>query len=355
MIKLRYHRPGTAPGTLAGLRPNGAEPSQITLIQYDEADISEFHPSSVEELISLFDPQKVNWINVDGLGDLETIRAIADHFHIHPLAIEDVLTTHRPKAELHAEHFHIISDMFYQDEEGSVSAEQVSLFVGADYVLTFQEATGRDVFDTVRARLNTGRGFARRMKADYLAYALLDAIVDQFFPILESVGDAIEAIEDRMLEKPSRKMLRRLYDCKRLLLLMRHGAWPQREIFSTLIRDDSELFTRSTQVFLRDCYDHTTQIIDIIESFRDLSAGLTDVYLSSLGFRTNEIMRILTVVSVLFIPLTFLAGVYGMNFDTRFPLNMPELNWPFGYIAFWVASLICVVAMLVFFHRKKWL
>lgn len=355
MIKLKYHKPGTAPGTLAGLGSPDPRPCEITLIQYDDKEITEKQISTIGELKRDLRPDRVNWINVNGLGDLDTLREIATHFHLHPLSLEDVLTTQRPKAELHVDHFFIISEMFYNDDAGEITGEQVSLFVGSDYVLTIQENTGRDVFDTVRNRLRTGRGFARKMKADYLAYALLDAIVDQMFPILEEVGDAIEAIEDELMEKPSRKLLKRLYDCKRLLLLLRHGAWPQREIFSTLIRDDSEIFSRSTQVFLRDCYDHTTQIIDIIESFRDLAAGLMDVYLSSLGFRTNEIMRTLTVVSVLFIPLTFLAGVYGMNFETQFPLNMPELRSPYGYIAFWMVCLTCVAGMLIFFRRKKWL
>jgi magnesium transporter len=193
------------------------------------------------------------------------------------------------------------------------------------------------------------------MKADYLAYALLDAMVDHFFPVLESVGDSIEEIEEELLDKPARSSLRKLYEAKRLLLQLRRAAWPQREIFNTLIRDDTGIVGRETQVFLRDCYDHTTQIIDMIESYRDLTAGLMDLYLSSLSFRTNEIMRVLTIVSVIFIPLTFLAGVYGMNFDTEMKWNMPELHWPFGYAYFWAVCVCIVLGMLIFFKRKKWL
>jgi magnesium transporter len=178
--------------------------------------------------------------------------------------------------------------------------------------------------------------------------------VDQIFPVLESVGDSIEEVEEELLEKPVRSSLRKLYEAKRLLLALRRAAWPHREIFSTLMRDDSGLVTRATQVYVRDCYDHVTQIIDIIESYRDLSAGLMDLYLSSVGFRTNEIIRVLTIVSVLFIPLTFLAGVYGMNFNTEFPANMPELSWPFGYVFFWVVCALISGGMLVFFKRKRW-
>jgi len=217
-------------------------------------------------------------------------------------------------------------------------------------VLTIQEESEHDVFEQVRSRLRAGRGYARKMKSDYLAYALLDATVDQFYPILESLGESVEKIEAELLRKPSRETPRRLYETKRLLLQLRRTAWPQREIFNTLIRDDSGLVSKETQIFLRDCYDHhTTQIIDILESYRDLAAGLMDIYLSSLSFRTNEIMRVLTVISSIFIPLTFLAGNYGMNFNTEHPWNMPELNWPFGAMA-------CIAAgMILFFRRKNWL
>ena len=193
------------------------------------------------------------------------------------------------------------------------------------------------------------------MKSDYLAYALLDATVDRIFPVLEAVGDSIESVEEELLDKPTRASLKKLYEAKRLLLQLRRAAWPHRDIFNTLIRDDTGLIGHETQIFLRDCYDHITQIIDIIESCRDLTAGLMDLYLSSLGFRTNEIMRVLTIVTVFFIPLTFLAGVYGMNFKTDEKWNMPELSWPFGYLYFWVVCLISVVGMFIFFKRKKWL
>ena len=356
MIRLRYHPPGTPPATLMVPPDREAAPPEITLVQYDEESLTETRVSSMEDLMARFDKEKVNWINVEGFGDIPLLQALAKEFGLHAIAMEDAVnTSQRAKAEHFGDHFFILTDMIYEDGEGSVAVEQVSLFLGSNYVITIQEEKGHDVFSYVRARLRAGRGYARRMKADYLAYALLDATVDQYFPILENIGNAIEEIEDVMLEKPTRDTLRRLYECKRLLLQVRRAAWPQREIFSTLIRDDTELVTRGTQVFLRDCYDHSTQIIDIIESCRDLAAGLMDIYLSSLGFRTNEIMRVLTVVSVLFIPLTFLAGVYGMNFDTQFPLNMPELKWPFGYIFFWGLCVLLVGGMLTFFKRKKWL
>ncbi len=325
------------------------------MIKYDSDRIFESQFERFEDLVQHCDPSMVNWINVDGLNDVELLRKLGEHFHIHPLALEDVLnTTQRPKVENYDDHFFIVSEMIYEENQ-RITLEQLSIFLGKFYVLTIQEESEHDVFEQVRSRLRAGRGYARSMKADYLAYALLDATVDQFYPILESIGDSIETIEEELLRKPTRETLRRLYEQKRLLLQLRRTAWPQREIFSTLIRDDSGLILKETQVFLRDCYDHTSQVIDLLESFRDLSTGLMDVYLSSLGFRTNEIVRVLTVISSIFIPLTFLAGVYGMNFNTEYPWNMPELNWPFGYLLCLGLMASIGVGMILFFRRKKWL
>jgi magnesium transporter len=354
MIRINYHPPGTPPATL--LPRKGATDSSISLIQYDSESILEADFDSFEELAAKLDPKKVNWINIDGLANVELLRKLAGKFSIHPLALEDVLnTSQRPKVEHFDSHFFIVSEMIYFNEASDLSFEQLSMFLGDSFLITLQEECGHDVFENVRARLRSGRGYSRTMKADYLAYALLDAMVDHFFPVLESVGDSIEEIEEELLDKPARSSLRKLYEAKRLLLQLRRAAWPQREIFNTLIRDDTGIVGRETQVFLRDCYDHTTQIIDMIESYRDLTAGLMDLYLSSLSFRTNEIMRVLTIVSVIFIPLTFLAGVYGMNFDTEMKWNMPELHWPFGYAYFWAVCVCIVLGMLIFFKRKKWL
>jgi len=354
MIRINYHPPGTAPATL--MPREGSKTSRITLIQYDQESILEADFDSLEELLTKFDPKKVNWIDIDGLNDITLMRKLGERFNIHPLALEDVLnTTQRPKVEHFTDHFFIVSEMIYFGDADELSIEQLSMFLGDGYLITLQEECGHDVFETVRARLRSGRGFARKMKADYLAYALLDATVDHIFPVLEVVGDSIEDVEEELLDKPTRASLRKLYESKRVLLQLRRAAWPQREIFNTLMRDETGLIGRETQIFLRDCYDHTTQIIDMIESYRDLTAGLMDLYLSSLGFRTNEIMRVLTIVSVIFIPLTFLAGVYGMNFDTEMKWNMPELHWPFGYAYFWFICMAIVGGMLVFFKRKKWL
>lgn len=356
MIHFHYKPAGTAPATLVPGKGASAR-AALSLVQYDSESLLEENFGTFEELAAKLDPAKVNWINIDGLGDIELLKKLGEHFHIHPLALEDVLnTTQRPKVERFPDHFFIVGEMIYFDEAEELAFEQLSVFLGDHFVITLQEECGHDVFDHVRARLRAGRGYARKMKADYLAYALLDAMVDQIFPVLELVGDSIEAVEEELLDRPSRSILKKLYESKRVLLQLRRASWPEREVFNTLIRDDSGLIARETQVFLRDCYDHTTQIIDIIESYRDLTAGLMDLYLSSLGFRTNEIMRVLTIVSVLFIPLTFFAGVYGMNFKTDVSKwNMPELSWPYGYPFFWTVCLCTVAFMLAFFKRKKWI
>lgn len=355
MFRFNYKPPGTPPGELRA--PEGAsEKSKLRLIQYNSDSLTDETFDDWNSLAAKIDRSKVNWIDIDGLGDIDTIKAAGETFGIHPLALEDALdTAQRPKVESFDNHFFIVSQMIYFNNKEELCFEQLSIFLGEYFILTLQEEEGQDIYKSVCKRLKSGRGFARRFKADYLAYALLDCAIDQIFPILESVGDSVEAVEDELLEKPKRTSLRQLYESKRVLLALRRTAWPHREIFGSLMRDDTGLIARGTQVFLRDCYDHTTQIIDIIESYRDLSAGLMDLYLSSVGFRTNEIIRLLTIVSVVFIPLTFLAGVYGMNFDTEFKTNMPELHWPYGYVYFWVLCLVISGAMLLFFKRKRWL
>lgn len=355
MIRLKYHTPGTPPATLLPVGAGGCAPV-IRLIQYDKAGYAEHRPGSVEELDALLDPKKINWIHVCGLGDVSLLRALSARFHVHPLALEDVLnTTQRPKVEHFDNHLFIVSEWIHPDGEGHLAIEQISLFLGDHYLLSFQEESHAGLYDPIRQRLKSGQGYARGMKTDYLAYALLDAMVDQFFPILEDVGGAIEEIEDELVDRPSRATLRKLYDSRRVLLQLRRAAWPQREVFNTLIRDETQLVSPEVKIFLSDGYDHCIQIIDILENCRDLTAGLMDVYLSSLGFRTNEIMRVLTVASVFFLPLSFLAAVYGMNFDQSSHWNMPEARWPFGYAFFWLLCLLIVLGMLVFFKRKKWL
>lgn len=351
MLTGKYHSPGTAPATLVAPQSSRTTAPAITLIEYDRETITESKVEKVEELFHCRDNDKVSWINIDGLGDVELLRKLGVHFGLHPLALEDVLNLHqRPKVEEYQEHFFIVLQMVFCDGKGESAFEQMSVFLGRNFLITIQEEGERDVFEPVRVRLRNGRGFARTMKHDYLAYALIDAVIDHFFPVLESLGEVVEELEEELLDRPTRECVSRLHDVKRTLLQLRRSAWPEREVLNALNRDESGMITSETKPFLRDCYDHTIQIMDVIESYRDLTSGMMDLYLSSLGIRTNEIMRVLTVVTTIFIPLTFIAGVYGMNFE-----NMPELKARYGYPAAIVAMTFIAAGMLYSFRKKRWL
>jgi magnesium transporter len=356
MFRFNYHIPGTPPAVLLRREDDPGKPPVLTLLSYNETDYFELQADSLEELEEHLTEDRIHWINIAGLGDTDLLRRLGERFGLHPLALEDVLNlAQRPKFEAYEDDFFIVSSMLYFDTPEELVAEQLSIFMGARFVITLQEERGEDFFERIRNRIRSGRGFVRKLQTDYLVYTILDAVIDATFPILEVLSEGLEDLETALMDHPTRQNLRKLYEVKRLLLQVRREVWPHREIFGALMRDDTGLVKKETQVFLRDCYDHTTQLIDMVESYRDLAAGLMDVYLSSVGMRTNEIMRLLTLVSTFFIPLTFLVGVYGMNFNTDSPFNMPELNWRFGYLYFWVVSLIICAGMLTFFRKKKWL
>lgn len=350
MFTSRYHQPGAAPATLV---PRGeARLPKITLIQYNSEVYEKREVESLEDLFSACDAHKgVSWINIDGLGDVEMVQKLGEHFGLHPLALEDVFQSpQRPKVEEYDTHFFVVCQMVYLSDAQELQFEQLSLFFGTKFLITVQEEPDLDVFSSLRARLKAGRGFARTRGHDYLAYAIIDSVVDNFFPILEPLGESIETLEDDLLDNPSRELIIRLHDLRRSLLHLRRNVWPMRDVVSLLTRDESGIVGKETKVFLRDCYDHTIQIMEVIESYRDLAASLMDIYLSSVGIRTNEVMRVLTVVSTIFIPLTFIVGVYGMNFHF-----MPELDWKYGYFACWGGMLLLSAGMLAVFRRNKWL
>lgn len=356
MFRFNYHIPGTAPAVLLRREDDPGQPPVITLLSYNQTDCFELRVDSIEELEPNLRPDCLHWVNVAGLGDVEVLRRLGEIFGLHPLALEDVLNlAQRPKCEAYENTFFIVSSMLYFDSPEELVTEQLSIFLGRNFVLTLQEERGEDFFERIRNRIRSGRGFVRKMQSDYLVYTILDAVIDAAFPILEVLSEGLEELENALMDHPTKNNLRKLYEVKRLLLQVRREIWPHREIFGALMRDDTGMVRKETQVFLRDCYDHTTQLIDMVESYRDLAAGLMDVYLSSVGMRTNEIMRLLTLVSTFFIPLTFLAGVYGMNFNTDSRWNMPELNWTYGYLYFWIVSLLISVGMFIFFRKKKWL
>ncbi len=353
--RLHYSKPGSPPGTLSLPDQSSAGRTSLHLLQFDAATLVEVDLPDVEALRARFDPAMVNWVQLKGFGDGTLLRRLGEFFGLHPLTLEDVTTTQRPKVEEFGTCFFIILDEVRVVRLPTLETRQVGLFFGENYVLTIH-AFEEDDFQPVRERLRQALGHIRSMRADYLAYALLDVTVDRLFPLLEGLGEDIERLEDVMLQQPSRQAQRHLHDVKRSLLQLRWSVWPTREIVNSLLRTDSGLVSPRTRLFLRDCYDHTIQAMELLENYRDLTTSLTDVYLSSLSMRTNEIMRVLTVVTTIFVPVSFLATVYGMNFNTKVsPWNMPELEWAYGYPAFWGLVLLVVVVLLVLFRRRQWI
>jgi magnesium transporter len=350
----RFHEPGTAPGTLKAAEQR-MDRARVTVMDYGPDHLEEKVVTRVEELIAYRDSPTVTWINVDGLHDVALVEAIGKHFGFHPLALEDILNCgQRPKIEDYGNHHFLVMKSLIHG--GRLDTEQISFFLAGNFVITFQEIPG-DSFEAVRERIRRGKGLIRKSGPDYLAYALIDALVDEFFPVLERFGEQIEALEAELLINPSRRTIQEVHRIKRELLMLRRTAWPERDVISAMQREESDVIHRETQVFLRDCYDHAIQIIDMIETYRDLAAGMLDIYLSSVSNRMNEIMKVLTIISTIFIPLNFIAGLYGMNFHTgsEHPLNMPELDWPWGY-PFALGMMATVAVLLVYyFKRKGWL
>ena len=348
-----YHAPGSAPGTLS--IESDAYPTEIDIFDYTPERINHSQNLTTQEIIPYLDTESISWIDIQGLGDEKILREIGEIFKLPLLILEDIVNVpQRPKLEYHPDFLLIITQMVMVKNKGFWT-EQVSFILGKNYLLTIQEEPLRDPFDPVRNRLEKNVGFIRQLEADYLCYALIDSIVDNFFPVLESYGDRLEDLEEEAIEKPNYQTLTKIYQIRRELLAFRRLVWPQREIFNSLIRDGSDHISPTVINYLRDCYDHTIQIIDVLETYRELASGLTDVYLSATGNKMNEIMKVLTVISTIFIPLTFIAGVYGMNFNPeKSPFNMPELNWYWGYFLCLGAMLLISGIQIYIFWKKGW-
>jgi magnesium transporter len=343
--------PGEAPGLLKLSKDSPKEPPVITLIEYGPDCLEERKDVGCDELLVHLNNELVTWINIDGLGDLSVLRILGERFHLHPLALEDVLdTSQRPKVEQYDDYLFIVAKMIYFDKNKEIGAEQVSMFLGNTFLITLQEEADFDVFEPVRARIRSGKGRIRKTGSDYLAYALLDSIIDYYFPVLESIGAEIDAIEDELVDNPLNRPVGSLHGHKRTLTQIRRMVWPLRDVTNLLLHEDPGLIRPETKVYLRDCYDHSVQLMDVVESYRDVLSGLTEIHISSIGLRTNEIMRVLTVISAIFIPLTFMAGVYGMNFT-----HMPELATRYGYFVCLAGMVIIAVGQLIYFKKRRWL
>jgi len=342
---------GLPPGSVVFVGDEKTTDIHFSVIDYTPDGLEEKRYTDVEDILDYRDSPTSTWINVTGVHDESIIRTIGEHFGLHPLIQEDIAHTgQRPKLETYDDHVYVVSKMLYHDEEADhLRAEQVSFVLGGSYLLSFQEDPG-DVFEPVRKRLREGRGRIRTAGTDYLTYALLDVIVDHYFVILEALGDRAEEIEDEVLDDPQTETQERINDLRRDLIFMRRMTWPVRELLSQLERLDSPLWSDDTRPFVRDTYDHAVQVLDLVESLRDVVGGLTDLYMTSLSNRMNEIMKVLTIMGTIFIPLTFIAGIYGMNFE-----YMPELTVWYGYPVAMTGMGAIAVVLLIYFRRKEWI
>ena len=340
---------GLPPGTLVYNGKVTTERVKITLIEYNETEYFEREFYDLSECINHVKNGMVKWMNVEGIHKTELIEAIGQQYDIHSLTLEDIVhIDQRSKFEEYENYALGVMKMITFD--GHIHAEQLSLILVGETVLSFQEPFGGDAFDVIRNRLRQAKGRVRKLRADYLFYALVDAVVDSYFSVIEKIGDAVEEIEEEIMNNENKSSLKKLYELKRELIFLRKQVWPMRDMINSMIRSESDFLSKDTHIFLRDLLDHSTRIIDTVETYRDLLSGIMDVYLSNASNRMNEVMKVLTIVSSIFIPVTFIVGVYGMNFDF-----MPELRSPYGYATVWAIMLAIMVGQIIFFKRKKWL
>jgi magnesium transporter len=351
LLKPRSRKIGLPPGTPVHIGELRTAQTEVTVFEYNGEQLAE-RLLAADDLASVCpEVSQVTWVNVEGVGDLPLLQRLADCFAIHPLVAEDIVNTdQRPKAEEYDTYLYVVVKMLTATADGRFASEQMSLVLGADYLLTFQEGLAGDPFEPLRERLRGGKGRLRSQGADYLAYGLLDMIVDNYFLVLETLGERIEILEEEVIGAPTPTTIREIYRLKRELLFLHRAVWPLREVVNSLIRRESPFIKDSTIVYLRDLYDHTIQVVETLETLRDMVSGMLDIYLSSVSNRMNGIMKVLTIIATIFMPLTFIVGLYGMNFK-----HMPELELTWGYPAVLLMMVAVTAGMVVFFRKKKWL
>lgn len=350
----RYHPAGTSPGTLTKSGAGDVQPLRIRLIDFDSDEFRVQVSASVAECQSYLRRDTITWVHIEGQPTEVAMRELGDSFGLHSLALEDVLNTgQRPKIEAFADHLFVIMSLpTLADHE--ISVHQVSFFLGKNYLISFCESDFTP-FEPIVDRLRIAGGRMRKRGADYLMYSILDVVIDRAFPLFETYGLGLEELEEQILENADRDTLSQIHLIRRELILLRRNLWPHREVINQLLRDESGLVRDDTHIYLRDCYDHAIQVMDLLETYRDMAGSMLEIYLSSVSNRMNDVMRVLTVIATIFIPLTFIVGVYGMNFDRGAgPLSMPELGQPLGYMFVWIAMLVIGIGMVLFFRSRNW-
>jgi len=352
-----YKKPGSAPGTIEHIGERHMDEIEITVHDFDEDHLEEVPIDQIQKAKPYLDEPSKTWIQVSGLHDTEKLKSIWNFFDLHPLIQEDIVnTSQRPKVEVYDNCiFFVLRLLTYSEQEQKIRAEQISIVLGENYVMSFQE-TSKEHFKPILDRLSVKGSRMRKHQADYLTYALIDAVVDYYFNIIEHIAGQIEMLEDELFQDPEDHLLQQIHKVRREIIYFRKSVWPLRDAMNTAIRDESRFIIDSTKIFLRDVYDHTVQVIDNIENYRDMVLGLHDMYMSHVSNKMNEVMKVLTIIATIFIPLTFIAGLYGMNFNTEIsPYNLPELSWYWGYPAALLVMGVVAVIMVVYFKRKGWL
>lgn len=353
-VKKRSTKAGLPPGSLVHIGRIYRENAKVSVFNYDDDTFKERIANTIDDCGAFRNPETVTWINIDGIQDLDLLQSIGELFGLHPLVLEDIANTNqRPKVEDYQDYLYVVLRMlYYNEEKNELAGEQVSIVVGKDYVLSIQEGDEKryDVFENVRERIRNGIGKIRKLGPDFLMYSLIDAIVDNYFVVIERLDDKIGEAENVLTANGKKDTLQLIQGLKREALILHKVIWPLREVTSTLQRDETMHVQSATHIYLRDVYDHVVQLMDTTEIIRDILSGMLDIYLSTLSNRLNEVMKVLTIISTVFIPLTFIVGVYGMNFHF-----MPELQSPLGYPMVWVLMITIAILMLRYFKKKKWL
>lgn len=350
-FRKRSSKTGLPPGSPVYVGDKIPKGTRIRVIDYDEDKFEQKEVTHIKDILKYKDSNTITWINFDGIHNPELMETVGREFGLHPLVVEDILNTdQRAKIDDYDDYIYLVLRMFYNIRGiEEIHSEQISIIIGKKFVLSFQESEG-DIFDILRDRLKYNKGKVRKMGSDYLAYCLVDLIVDNYFSIVEKIGEDVESIEDMLAEDPDPDTLQRIHGIKQRMIFLRKSVWPLREAVSKFQRFENNLLSQETKLYMRDVYDHTIQIIDAIESYRDTTSSMIDIYLSSISYKMNEIMKVLTIISTIFIPLTFIAGVYGTNFH-----YFPEITWKYGYFGMWGVMAVIAAFMLYYFRKKKWI